>query len=170
MQLISEEGMKNIDKVQKQKSKLSIQQLDETLLILYDRLTRINKYPVKDLNMDNAFYTDGVYTDDGSGIFDDFCMKLKDDDKVDKDSSFYYRRKSDVGNVKRNCFVLSAFGKPFRFPKREITTEIKRKHMAIWLASKVCLHFEYVSEEELEDALNKSEFCEEHDVIRWDLV
>ena len=92
MQLISEEGMKNIDKVQKQKSKLSIQQLDETLLILYDRLTRINKYPVKDLNMDNAFYTDGVYTDDGSGIFDDFCMKLKDDDKVDKDSSFYYRR------------------------------------------------------------------------------
>ena len=86
MQLISEEGMKNIDKVQKQKSKLSIQQLDETLLILYDRLTRINKYPVKDLNNDNAFYTDGVYTDDGSGIFYDFCMKLKDDDKVDKDS------------------------------------------------------------------------------------
>ena len=176
MQLISEEGMKKIDILEKQKSNLSVQQLDETLLIIYNRLTRINKYPVKDLTLNTASYTDGVYEDDGSGIFNDFYIGYRNDFTSkrnyykDIECRFYYMSRSDGSWVRKTCFVLSAFGKPFRFPKREITTKLKRKQMAIWLASKVYLHYQKVAEHELEDLLNKSEFCEEHDIVRWDLI
>ena len=174
--IVKEVTVDNVIPVGKPKSGLSIQQLDETLLVLYDRLTRINKYPVKDLTLDTASYTDGVYEDDGSGIFNDFYIGYRNDFTSkrnyykDIECRFYYMSRSDGSWVRKTCFVLSAFGEPIDFPKKEITTKLKRKQMAIWLASKVYLHYQKVAEHELEDLLNKSEFCEEHDIVRWDLI
>ena len=173
--IVKEVNVDNVIPVGKPKSGLSIQQLDETLLVLYDRLTRINKYPVKDISINNFVYTDGVFEDDGSGIFNDFYIGLNDDfsdsekRKNGIECHFKYVHKSD-GKFKHYGFYLWCFGKAFRFPKREMSSETKRKQMAIWLASKVYVDYEGISEEELDKLFHNSEFSEEHDVIRWDLI
>ena len=59
--IVKEVNVDNVIPVGKPKSGLSIQQLDETLLVLYDRLTRINKYPVKDISMNAEVGDDELY-------------------------------------------------------------------------------------------------------------
>jgi hypothetical protein len=173
------------DKSASSDKKLLEQTINETLIRLEHYLKRIKKYSIRDFT---SRYPDGLYEEDGSGVFDDFYISQREgrmfgsshdkfglvDIKLFK-CRFYYHEDSKTlcfqyTKETRTRWHWSNLGEEqsevlgFRKSKLKSIETIRRG--AIWVASH--MFRDCFDEKELDEVFLRGVFAEEHDFIDWD--
>ena len=163
----------NVDNVipfRKPKSGLTSKQenlINETLLVLNEKLTRINKCSVRELK--DCFYEDDENRWD-TDVFEDFYIG----DEKDKDQMkcwFGYKienRKLYIRTIPTNRGRKVSYYNyegdykhhSCMFPKKSLTHAYGRKRISIWIASRIFEHFG--TDEELQKSLGRNVFGISH--------
>ena len=159
---VKEVNVDNVIPFVKPKSGLSIRQehlINETLILLNQYLTRINKYSVRELK---ESWVGGLYEENNSGVFDSFdieefppimnCYFIYNEGS--NVCEFVYKREDD-----EEWDVL-------QFRKRVLRNDFRRKKISLWITKYLFSHFG--TEEELDKFFFRSVFGEEYSIILYD--
>ena len=158
----------NVDSVipfDKPKSGLSIRQenlMNETLILINQYLTRINKFSVKDLK-------EGWRIGD---LFEDFYIGEEKNKELttcgfgyNEDSGKYYNKglniiiiPMDEMDDERETFTCS-------FQKGDLRNSLSRKKISIWITKYIFFYFG--TEEELDEFFCRSVFSKENNIILY---
>jgi len=168
---VKEVNVDNVIPFDKPKSGLSIRQenlMNETLILLNQYLTRINKFSTKELK---ECWGNGIYEDDNTGVFDDFTIGEEKYHELTKcyfgyneSNSKYRKRGLDFTLIHPNKeggkhdYTLS-------LKKGDLRNDLSRKKISIWITKHIFSY--YGTKEELDEFFFRSVFSREHNFILY---
>ena len=132
---------------------VNIQQLDKTLLVFYNKLTKLNSSDPDSQEMYTPFKI-GFNDEIPDFLWCSFGWYIED-------SKFKLDFVNDKCRYKDNCCRRS-----IDFKKQYVETESGRKVVAIWLASEMYLTYKGMSSEDMEEWVVNSEFGEDESKTR----
>ena len=178
---VKEVNVDNVIPFDKTKSGLSIRQenlMNETLILINQHLTRINKFSVKELK--EGWLIDDFYKEDKTGLFDDFYIGEEKNNELtecrfgyNESSGKTYNKGLDIiilpmkpkgvgiekeWDLDRQSYTLS-------FQKGDLRNSLSRKKISIWITEHIFSY--YGTKEELDEFFFRSVFSGEHNIILY---
>ena len=162
---VKEVNVDNVIPFDKPKSGLSIRQenlMNETLILINQHLTRINKFSVKDLK-ENWRIGD---------LFEDFYIGEEKNKELttccfgyNQSSGKYHNKGLDIIIIPME--EMEEVRKPYTcsFQKSHLRNDMSRKKISIWITKHIFSY--YGTEEELDEFFFRSVFSREHNIILY---
>ena len=176
---VKEVNVDNVIPFDKPKSGLSIRQenlMNETLILINQHLTRINKFSVKELK--EGWLNDDFYKEDKTGLFDDFYIGEEKNNELTECRFGYNESSGKTYNKGLDIIILpmKSVGVGFEkvevrqsytcsFQKGDLRNDLSRKKISIWITKHIFSY--YGTEEELEEFFCRSVFSREHNIILY---
>ena len=177
---INEVNVDNVIPFDQTKTGLSIRKenlINKSLLQLDEYLTRISKFPLKDVK-DFMNYGDGVEEEDGSGVFDRFYLGDEEEDeetrqvvyfdycKYRKSYQLYHNIVCEEGCSNPNPLKHHIESKEcISIPKDYIKTKLSRRKTSISLTKQIFSTFG--TETEMEEFYQRCIFHKENNIKIW---
>ena len=160
------------------KSGLSVRKenlINKSLLQLDEYLSRISKFPVREIT-NYMNYGDGVWEEDGSGVFDRFY--IGDEEETRQVVYFDYDKYNKYYTLHHNIVCEEGYSNPnplkdkiessenLCIPKNNIKTKFDRRKTSISMTKQIFSNFG--TETEMEEFYQRCVFHKENNFILWE--